>query len=146
LIALTLPYPPSANAYWRHPTKGKLAGRHLISEKGRAYRQAVLAAVLEQRPGKAAGRISVEVLAFAPDRRKRDTDNLLKALFDGITHAGVWADDSQIRRHTVEFDDEVLPGGQVIVFISEFKPELAERISLARNVSIRQTSTEGAQQ
>lgn len=33
-----LSWPPSVNKYWRHPTKGKLAGRHLISEEGRRYR------------------------------------------------------------------------------------------------------------
>lgn len=31
-----------------------------------------------------------------PDRRRRDLDNILKALFDALTHAGLWLDDSQI--------------------------------------------------
>ena len=42
------------------------------------------------------GNIAVEIEAFMPDRRKRDLDNILKALLDALTHAGVWADDSQI--------------------------------------------------
>lgn len=97
-ILLELPYPPSANTYWRHPTKGKLAGRHLLSEKGREYRVAVQAAVMEQRGWKApvTGRLGVYIEAHMPDKRKRDLDNLLKALFDSITHAGVWEDDSQL--------------------------------------------------
>lgn len=32
-----------------------------------------------------------------PDMRARDIDNLLKLLWDTLTEAGVWADDSQIR-------------------------------------------------
>jgi crossover junction endodeoxyribonuclease RusA len=95
---LTLPWPPSANTYWRHPTRGRLAGRHLISEKGRDYRAAVIRQVREQL-GKIDPRtdlVAVTVEAFVPDRRKRDLGNLEKALMDSLTHAGVWVDDSQI--------------------------------------------------
>lgn len=97
-INLRLPYPPSTNTYWRHPTKGKLAGRHLISEAGRAYRSSVAVEVFKQlghiKP--ADGRLAVKVIAYMPDRRRRDLDNILKALFDALTHAGLWLDDSQI--------------------------------------------------
>ena len=34
--------------------------------------------------------------AFPPDRRRRDLDNLPKAVQDSIAHAGVFEDDSQI--------------------------------------------------
>ena len=97
MLTLTLPWPPSTNTYWRHPTKGRLAGRHLISEQGRAYREAVAIQVLAQN-----GRqlldcpLAIDIEVFMPDRRRRDLDNLLKSLLDSMTHAGVWADDSQI--------------------------------------------------
>jgi crossover junction endodeoxyribonuclease RusA len=97
-VNLTLPWPPSANTYWRHPTRGPLAGRHLISEKGRAYREAVAIQVRAQlgafKPH--TGLVLVTVEAFVPDRRRRDLGNLDKALMDSLTHAGVWDDDSQI--------------------------------------------------
>lgn len=95
---LTLPWPPSANSYWRHPTKGALAGRHLISQEGRAYREAVALNVIDQkgRVAALACPLAVEIEVFMPDRRRRDLDNLLKALLDSLTHAGVWMDDSQI--------------------------------------------------
>ena len=45
ILNYTLPYPPSVNTYWRHPSRGPLAGRHLISQEGRAYREAIRAHV-----------------------------------------------------------------------------------------------------
>ena len=52
-------------------------------------------AVLRQgRPAKPlSGRLWVEVLAYPPDRRRRDLDNLGKASFDSLTHALVIEDD-----------------------------------------------------
>lgn len=97
-LFVQLPFPPSANTYWRHPTTGRLAGRHLISEKGRAYRTAVIQHVQEQF-GKLQpmdGAIKVDIEAFMPDKRRRDLDNLCKGSLDSLTHAGVWLDDSQI--------------------------------------------------
>ena len=99
-IMLSLPYPPSVNQYWRHPSKGPLAGRHLISEAGRKYREAVRAAVWEeigtmQRPVFKTERLCIEIMTHAPDARRRDLDNILKGLLDGIAFAGLVADDSQ---------------------------------------------------
>lgn len=42
------------------------------------------------------GPVSVVIEAFPPDKRRRDLDNLLKGLFDSLTHAGVWLDDYQV--------------------------------------------------
>lgn len=95
-LSFTLPYPPSVNTYWRHPSRGPLAGRHLISQEGRAYREAIRAHVAESSFGKITGLVAVDIEAFFPDRRKRDLDNILKSLLDSLTHAGVWEDDSQI--------------------------------------------------
>lgn len=98
MIELTLPWPPTANTYWRHPDKGPLAGRHLISSLGRGYRVRVHEEVLDQlrRYPKLAGRLKVTYLCFPPDKRTRDLSNLLKAMDDALTHARVWEDDGQI--------------------------------------------------
>lgn len=97
MIELTLPWPPSVNTYWRHPTRGALAGRHLISEEGRRYRRLIADHVFVKHVrSKYAGRLAVTILAFPPDKRRRDLDNILKALLDSITHAGVIEDDSLI--------------------------------------------------
>lgn len=111
-ITLELPCPPTVNTYYRHVTKGPLAGRTLISERGRAYRSQVAGAVLmacrhadmghgaivESRAIRAPlnARLSVEIEFRAPDRRKRDLDNITKSLLDALTRAGIWTDDSQI--------------------------------------------------
>ena len=105
MIVLDLPWPPSVNTYWRHITRGKLAGRHLISERGRAYRtqvEAELLSYLGRRTLPVQGRLSVEMYACPPDRRVRDLDNIPKAALDALTHAGVWADDGQIDRLLIE--------------------------------------------
>jgi crossover junction endodeoxyribonuclease RusA len=92
MIELTLPWPPSMNHYWRN-----VAGKTLISAEGRSYRKAVADQVLIQRGAKLlAGRLVVAIIAFVPDKRRRDLDNLLKSVLDSMTHAGVWLDDSQI--------------------------------------------------
>jgi crossover junction endodeoxyribonuclease RusA len=98
VIELCLPYPPSVNAMWRTPRTGPLAGRTMLSQEGRKYREAAGNAVVLQRcPGiEPSARLQVEIEARMPDRRKRDLDNLPKAILDALTHAGVWADDGQI--------------------------------------------------
>lgn len=96
MLTLTLPWPPSVNAYWRHVVMGRSA-RVLLSREGRDYRQRVADAVLEQRRGPAfIGRLQCVVYAYPPDRRKRDLDNLGKGLLDALAHAAVYLDDSQI--------------------------------------------------
>ncbi|GAA5786124.1 RusA family crossover junction endodeoxyribonuclease [Chitiniphilus shinanonensis] len=116
MTTITLPWPPSTNRYWRHPTTGKLAGRHLISEEGRRYRVAVQEQVLVQRIRPTSGRLNVEVMAFPPDRRVRDLDNLLKSLLDSLTCAGAWGDDGHIDRLAIE-RGPVKSGGEVVVTI-----------------------------
>ena len=121
-MIIKLPWPPSANRYWRHPSTGKLAGRHLISEEGRAYRKAVAQAVMldKYQAVRMDGYLSVEIDCYPPDRRKRDLDNLLKGILDAMQKAGCYKDDNQfwsilIRRFPI------VAGGKVVVRISEFK-------------------------
>lgn len=92
MIELTLPWPPSVNTYWR-----MFENRMIISKAGREYRKAVSDQVLIQRGAKHfSGTVKVVIEAWKPDRRKRDLDNLLKAVLDAMKHAGVYEDDSLI--------------------------------------------------
>jgi crossover junction endodeoxyribonuclease RusA len=105
-MRLILPFPPSVNTYWRAPNKGPLAGRHLISAAGRKYQSAACAAIIEQLrrlPKPTTAPAAVEIILYPPDARRRDIDNYNKALFDALTHAGIWEDDSQVKRMLVEW-------------------------------------------
>ncbi|EKY1907506.1 RusA family crossover junction endodeoxyribonuclease [Cronobacter sakazakii] len=126
-MKLTLPFPPSVNTYWRAPNKGPLAGRHLISAKGRAYQSDACAAIIEQLrklPKPSSALAAVEIILFPPDARRRDIDNYNKALFDALTHAGIWEDDSQVCRMLVEWGP-VVKKGKVEITISKYEPAVA---------------------
>ena len=112
-ITLTMPWPPSVNKYWR-----TFQGRMIISAEGRSYRKAVADQVLIQRGAKHyTGRLRVQIEAFRPDNRRRDLDNLLKAVLDGCTHAGVWEDDSNIVDLRIYWAESI--GGMLKVKVSE---------------------------
>jgi crossover junction endodeoxyribonuclease RusA len=112
MITYFLPYPPSLNSYYR-----TVHGQPIISKAGREYRKSIILEI--GNTGKSLpGRLKVEIHAWMPDKRKRDLDNVFKALNDALTHANVWIDDSQIDDlRIIRFFDSY--GGRVEVFISE---------------------------
>lgn len=120
-MKLTLPFPPSVNGYWRAPNKGSLKGRHLVSDRGRKFNSEALASILDQlnrRPRSLTGDLAVSVVFYPPTRARRDLDNYFKALFDAMTRAGVWLDDSQIKKLAAEWGP-VTKGGKVELMICE---------------------------
>ncbi|OZI56754.1 RusA family crossover junction endodeoxyribonuclease [Bordetella genomosp. 4] len=124
MTVIELPFPPSVNSYWRSPNSGKLAGRTLISEKGRVYRADVLEVAARYRVPMIRGRVAVTIDAFMPDRRRRDLDNMLKALLDGLVHARVIEDDSLIDKLSIERCG-MAPKGFVRVFINPIRNQEA---------------------
>lgn len=116
-LLLHLGWPPSVNAYWRNVTINGRA-RTLISRAGRDYRAEVKRTVHAGLP--IAGRVSVVIDAYPPDRRARDIDNLLKSILDSLTHAGVWLDDEQVDDLRIIRRD-VVPGGRIVINITEIK-------------------------
>lgn len=94
----TLPFPPSVNHYWRN-----IGNRAIISREGREYRESVRAAVWQQRscPAPICGAIEVSIFARVPDKRRRDVDNMLKAVLDSLETAGAYKDDSQVLSLTI---------------------------------------------
>lgn len=114
MIELTLPYPPSVNAYWRSVRVGN-RNQVLVSKAGRDFQHKVRLAVLIARAVKQySGRLIVEVMLHPADNRKRDIDNSLKSLLDALGKSGVYLDDSQIDRLVVSRHEQC-PGGKCLV-------------------------------
>jgi crossover junction endodeoxyribonuclease RusA len=114
-IEMTLPWPPSVNTYWRN-----FDGRMIISARGREYRETVGDQITLQKMVKHfKGQLRVEIEAFRPDKRRRDLDNLLKATLDGLAHAGVYEDDSQIVDLRIYWAKDI--GGMLKIKIEEIE-------------------------
>lgn len=118
VVVIELPWPPSVNTMWRTPRTGPLAGRTMLSKEGRDYRKAVEQTVMLQRAGKVGdARVAVDIEVRMPDKRRRDLDNLPKAVLDSLTHVGLWDDDSQIDDLRVWRSDRM--GGCLVVKVRE---------------------------
>ena len=114
MINVELPFPPSINHLWR-----RFGNRTLLSKHGRTYRARVCALLQGIKP--LAGNLSVMIDMYPPDRRRRDVDNIQKALLDALMHGGAYHDDSQISKLSIE-RREVFPGGKVCVQIVQYNP------------------------
>ena len=107
-MRIEIPWPPSVNTYWRN-----VKGKTLLSAKGRAY-QKTISDMAWLWPKYSKERLHVEVTAYPPDRRRRDLDNLPKAIFDSLEKAGVYADDEQIDFFSIERGEIKKPGLVVV--------------------------------
>ena len=111
MLEVELPYPPSINHYWR-----RVGHKTLISREGRRFRTNVVEILAALRVQPMVGSLAVEVEVFPPDRRRRDIDNVQKALLDALEHGGAYADDAQVV-HLEITKREPVEGGKTIVRI-----------------------------
>lgn len=110
MIHLTLPYPPSANVYWR-----AWKGRMLVSREARAYKAGVLARCKLMRLGKPlTGAVALFVRVYRP-RRVGDLGNRLKVLEDALQGIAFEDDDQVIEVHMWREDDKENPRVEVTV-------------------------------
>ncbi len=88
---IELPWPPSGN----HQHGRTKAGKTYLKASTKTYRNDVgwLAKRIDTFGTR---RIALHIQVFAPDKRARDLDNLVKSAQDALMHAGVFKDDSQI--------------------------------------------------
>lgn len=111
-LTLRLPWPPSVNHYYGR-TK---SGRVYLKEAGRLYRRKAAVELARLGWPRLSGAVRVHLLLSAPDRRRRDIDNIRKAVYDAISdrkgHIGVIADDADIKEDSAEF---VETGESVVV-------------------------------
>jgi crossover junction endodeoxyribonuclease RusA len=101
-VTLTLPYPPSVNHL--HTVA---RGRKIKSLRARQYANEVHYRVMDELRVEADAwlpckndRLYIIITAHAPDKRKRDLDNLLKGCLDSVC-AALGVDDSQIDQLTI---------------------------------------------
>lgn len=89
-MKLTLPYPPSANRYWR-----VWRGRPVLSEEARSYKQGVkLRALTEGLRKPPSGPVVLSLVVYRP-RRAGDLSNRIKVLEDALEGIA-FEDDSQV--------------------------------------------------
>jgi crossover junction endodeoxyribonuclease RusA len=114
IINLNLPWPPSANRYWRN-----LLGRTVVSREAKEYKEVVKKLVLVNRLKMMEGRLCLTIHAYPPDNRRRDLDNLIKIVADSLQDAGLFADDSQIDCIVVKRMPEKI--GEIFVEVREIE-------------------------
>jgi crossover junction endodeoxyribonuclease RusA len=112
-MLINLPLPPSVNRLWR-------------SNRRRVHRSARYTAWLKQagwelaiqRPARISGPVSVTIAAGAPDRRRRDLDNVAgKAVLDLLQAHRVIVDDSMVRQLSSRWSS-IVPAGRLHVEIA----------------------------
>lgn len=120
---LVLPWPPSLNHVWKVGPR-----RAYLDSQVQAFRMRVLAAVKAGRIAGTApsepvqGPVAVMLECRPPNRRRRDLDNLPKAVFDALTKARVWRDDSQVQL-MLPFWGPRATGGKVLLHVLPLEVE-----------------------
>lgn len=114
---LKLPYPPSANRYWRN-----FRGRMVVSDEARRYKTS--AAILARMAGvkeMLTETVSVRIHGYRP-RESGDIDNRLKILLDALSGVA-WIDDKQVRQVYMVMDYDKANPRVEIEIIEWMSPE-----------------------
>ena len=114
-MTITIPYPPSANAYWRHNNNRT----HRSHEAVKFINQVGQICIAESvKP--TAELVRVVITVYRPAKRG-DLDNTLKVLLDSL-RGYAFVDDAQvIEIHALRLDDKENP--RAVVTIEPFQKE-----------------------
>lgn len=88
-VSLHLPFPPSVNALWKRGKTGMYRSPRYMGWLNEAGKELEL-----QRPGMIEGSYVIAIELERKEGRRRDADNLAKAIGDLLTAHGVIEDDS----------------------------------------------------
>lgn len=114
MIALTLPWPPSLNHMY-----GRRGSRTFLKADGWKYKSDVANIVADMGIRCITKPVAVCVVAYMPDKRKRDIMNLEKITSDALTDAGVWLDDCLIHDYHITRHPDIVKGGMLKVVVRE---------------------------
>jgi crossover junction endodeoxyribonuclease RusA len=117
---IVLPYPPSANRYWK--TFAYLKGwRPLVnvtpSAEAREYRERVKTILQRSHIQPAAGEVELEMTFYRP-RRRGDLDNRLKVLLDALEGCLYFNDEQIVRITAIRKDDKEHPRVEIMFNIN----------------------------
>ena len=120
MTILLLPFPPSVNALFAN-ARGKGKGR-FKTKRYQEWLQEAGWALKQQRPQGIKGEYELSLTAARPDKRKRDLDNLFKAISDLLEAHGVVENDADCCAISASWDEtgEKVTRG-VMVEVSEWE-------------------------
>jgi crossover junction endodeoxyribonuclease RusA len=108
-MILTLPYPPSANVYWR-VARGKV----IKSNEARTYQEAAGWLAKSQGAELLEGPVCVRLNVYRP-QRSGDLDNRIKPLLDSLQGILYTNDDQVEEIHAYRYDDKQNPRVEIEV-------------------------------
>ena len=107
MITLSLPYPPSVNAYWMAS-----GHRRYISKRGMDFTRAV-AQACKDLPSYQDQPVELSIILHPRDKRLMDIDNCGKAICDSLQEY-LYEDDQQVWKLTIERAEKIKGGGCVV--------------------------------
>lgn len=130
----SLDWPPSVNHYWGSRVAERVVNGQVAqfvhvyrTKRANEYRDSVAIAVYTQGPVIFDGPVVVTLELHQPDKLRRDIDNVPKGIFDSLTAAQVWGDDSQVHAMLIAWGKTESPGS-VTVTIRPFRKVMLRRI------------------
>lgn len=121
-IILTLPYPPSANLYWRTAVQRGYVKTY-VSKEAEAFKTNVLLLARQAGVEMLDGELGIGIKIYRP-QKSGDLDNRIKVLIDALRGVA-YADDNQIVLiFAKRFDDKLNPRAEVCVECAAIKSDV----------------------
>lgn len=119
-LAVTLPWPTGVTT--NHLYARTRQGGVRLTDRARAWKDEAMIAVKQQRAGLPEGKepVKVTILAYEPDARRRDLDNLAKLALDAV-FAALDADDSRVRCLNAVLRTAIGEPARLDVIVSEWE-------------------------
>lgn len=121
-----LPFPPSVNDYLTNVIIPRIKGKNIGTCKSfriqtfasgwaKQFRMDCADVVRLANKPKLKGFLRCEVVFFPPNHIRRDLDNMPKCLLDGLKHADLFDDDSQIKELSLKWGPLKPPDGKTAI-------------------------------